>query len=153
MKNRQSRKLCQFKEDMTKPSPLTVPAIIGVLPAFVLFAGMVAGFTSLKADVAYIKEKVEGIASEQQKSATLLTNHEVRITVLESKKTTTLPKTVTIASVPQIQSTPHPVQIKSEVIIHEESQPAPEPAPEPSSDPHPLAVLPSPIELVRKVLR
>lgn len=129
---------------------ITLTQVLKVIPGVVLFASMVAGYTSLKSDVKYIKEKVAEIAAQQGTSADKISNHEVRISVLENRKSGS---TQTISHL--VMASPQPITISSHVTVKEESA-SPQPQPTPSATPNPgqdNRVVPSPLELVERLLK
>jgi hypothetical protein len=115
------------------------PIILGVIA--------ICGFLySIKVDQVRQGDKIDRIVTVIEKLEPTVNGHEVRITVLESRKTSDI-RTVSVAQKPQ------EIQISSEAKVSETSaSPVPAPTPESSPRSDEPRVIPSPVAIVQKVI-
>lgn len=154
-----------------KPIILTLPLLLSLLPAIILFGTMIAGFTSLKNDVNYIKE--DSSATKQDIKALIGTVNEMKVDVavlknqlqvsqrsssatVITRKPESSPLVISQAPVSENRSfDPAPVQQSQSVTvtpqsaqISEESALPSSPVPNPSPSSLPLISLPMTFPLI-----
>jgi len=98
---------------------------------------------SVKQDVGYIKENTSSLSTDVKNGDSRINNHETRISILESKRTSFSGQSVQLASRVDITPTPQPTQLtspqvqQSVVIQQPVVKPTPQPTPQPNQQEEP----------------